>query len=317
MLTLIRDRGQLHKEVLQHRERMRKLLITMGCWDGFDHRTFAKRLASGKLVCHDGTPLPSELHERLLREAARLALAEEQLAALERTLQERLPAPVRERIAYLTHLKGVGHIGASRLMLELFWRQFGNRRQLGACVGLVPQPYDSGQSRIDQGISKQGNRRVRTQLVEMAWCWLRYQPSSALAQWFNKRTQGTGANRRARRIAIVALARRLVIALWRYLKDGVIPQNAQFKGVRREISRFPCKALACMPGSTTTPDRQALAMSRPLVLPSTYWSASASGISTLSWLHGWPTHSPADASLTSSRMPAHGSGAMWLAMPSS
>ncbi|WP_235091697.1 IS110 family transposase, partial [Mycetohabitans sp. B3] len=224
---LIRDRGQLHKEVLQHRERMRKLLITMGCWDGFDHRTFAKRLASGKLVCHDGTPLPSELHERLLRETARLALAEEQLAALERALQERLPAPVRERITYLRHLKGVGQLGASRLMLELFWREFGNRRQLGACVGLVPQPYDSGQSRIDQGISKQGNRRVRTQLIEMAWCWLRYQPSSALAQWFNKRTQGTGANRRARRIAIVALARRLVIALWRYLKDGVIPQNAQ------------------------------------------------------------------------------------------
>ncbi|CBW75135.1 Transposase [Mycetohabitans rhizoxinica HKI 454] len=227
---LIRDRGQLHKEVLQHRERMRKLLITMGCWDGFDHRTFAKRLASGKLVCHDGTPLPSELHERLLRETARLALAEEQLAALERTLQERLPAPVRKRIAYLRHLKGVGHIGASRLMLELFWREFDNRRQLGACVGLVPQPYDSGQSRIDQGISKQGNRRVRTQLIEMAWCWLRYQPSSALAQWFNKRTQGTEANRRARRIAIVALARRLVIALWRYLKDGVIPQSAQLKG---------------------------------------------------------------------------------------
>jgi transposase len=116
-------------------------------------------------------------------------------------------------------------------MLELFWRQFNNRRQLGACVGLVPQPYDSGQSHVDQGISKQGNRRVRTQLVEMAWCWLRYQPGSALAQWFNERTQGTGPNRRGRRIAIVALARRLVISLWRYLKDGVVPDGAQFKPV--------------------------------------------------------------------------------------
>ncbi len=105
-----------------------------------------------------------------------------------------------------------------------------DQKMLRRPVEPTPQPYDSGQSRIDQGISKQGNRRVRTQLIEMAWCWLRYQPSSALAQWFNKRTQGTGANRRARRIAIVALARRLVIALWRYLKDGVIPQNAQFKG---------------------------------------------------------------------------------------
>lgn len=104
-----------------------------------------------------------------------------------------------------------------------------NRRQPGACVGLVPQPYDSGQSHVDQGISKQGNRRVRTQLVETAWCWLRYQPDSALARWFNERTQGPAPSRRARRIAIVALARRLVIALWRYLKDGVVPDGARFK----------------------------------------------------------------------------------------
>lgn len=226
---LIRDRGQLQKEVLQHRNRMRKLLITLGCWDNVDHRSFAGRLARAELVCHDGRPLPDELRERLLRESARLELAEQQLAALERTLQARLPAPVRERITYLNRLKGVGHIGATRLVLELFWRRFNNRRQLGACVGLVPQPYDSGESRVDQGISKQGNRRVRAQLVEMAWCWLRYQPGSALTHWFNERTQGTGANRRARRIAIVALARRLAIALWRYLKDGIVPDGVQFK----------------------------------------------------------------------------------------
>ena len=193
---LIRDRGQLHKEVLQHRERMRKLLVTLGCWDEVDHRSFARRLATGQLTCHDGTALP---------------------------------APVRERISYLRRLRGVGHIGASRLVLELFWRQFSNRRQLGACVGLVPQPYDSGESHVDQGISNQGNRRGRTQLVEMDWGWLRYQPDSTLARWFNERTQSTGPNRRARRIAIVALARRLVIALWRYLKDGLIPEGAQFK----------------------------------------------------------------------------------------
>ncbi|QRR07664.1 IS110 family transposase [Burkholderia sp. MS455] len=226
---LIRDRGQLHKEVLQHRERMRKLLVTMGCWDEVDHRSFAKRLVRGDLTCHDGTPLPEELRERLMRETARLELAEQQLAALERTLQERLPTPVRDRIASLRRLRGIGNIGASRLILELFWREFNNRRQLGACVGLVPQPYDSGQSHVDQGISKQGNRRVRTQLVETAWCWLRYQPDSALARWFNERTQASVPSRRARRIAIVALARRLVIALWRYLKDGVVPDGARFK----------------------------------------------------------------------------------------
>ncbi|MGF6789760.1 transposase [Paraburkholderia sp. 35.1] len=136
---------------------------------------------------------------------------------------------MRERIDHLTRLKGVGQIGASRLVLELFWRQFDNRRQVGSCTGLVPQPYDSGDSHTDQGISKQGNRRVRSLLVEMAWYWLRYQPGSPLAQWFRHRTEGTGANRRARRIAIVAVARRLVILLWRYLEHGVIPQGVQMK----------------------------------------------------------------------------------------
>ena len=228
---LMRDRGQLQKEVLQHRDRMRKLLVTLGCWDEVDHKGFADRLERGEITCHDGAALPAELRERLLRETERLVLAERQLAALEGTLQERLPVPVRERINHLTQLRGIGQIGASRLALELFWRDFNNRRQVGACVGLVPQPYDSGESHVDQGISKQGNRWVRTQLIETAWQWLRYQPGSALTRWFNQRTQGTGPNRRARRIAIVAVARRLVIALWRYLKDGVIPDGAQMKPV--------------------------------------------------------------------------------------
>ena len=226
---LMRDRGQLQKEVLQHRDRMRKLLVTLGCWDDVDRKAFAGRLARDEVRCHDGAPLPPELRERLLRECERLALAEQQLAALEKTRQASLPAPARERSDHLARLKGIGEVGASRLTLELFWRQFHNRRELGACVGLVPQPYDSGESQVDQGISKQGNRRVRALLVEMAWSWLRYQPDSALTQWFNQRTQGTGPNRRARRIAIVAVARRLAIALWRYLKDGVIPEGAQLK----------------------------------------------------------------------------------------
>ena len=226
---LMRDRGELQKEVLQHRDRMRKLLVTLGCWDEVGHRAFAGRLARDEVRCHDGAPLPPELRERLLRECERLALAEQQLAALEKTRQASLPAPARKRSDDLARLKGIGEVGASRLALELFWREFSNRRQVGACVGLVPQPYDSGESHTDQGISRQGNRRVRALLVEMAWTWLRYQPGSALTQWFNQRTQGTGPNRRARRIAIVAVARRLAIALWRYLKDGVIPEGAQLK----------------------------------------------------------------------------------------
>lgn len=179
--------------------------------------------------CHDGGALASELHERLSRECERLALAQQQLAALEKTLVEQLPAPVQKRIADLTRLKAIGEVGAMRVTLELFWRDFDNRRQVGSCVGLVPQPYDSGESRVDQGISKQGNRRVRALLIEMAWMWLRYQPDSALSKWFAQRTQGGGPNKRGRRIAIVAVARKLAIALWRYLKDGVIPDGAALK----------------------------------------------------------------------------------------
>ena len=226
---LMRDRGQLQKEVLQHCDRMRKLLATLGCWDEVDNKNFAGRLARDEVKCHDGAPLPPELRQRLLRECDRLALARQQLATLEKTRQASVPEPARARSDALARLKGIGEVGASRLALELFWREFSNRRQVGACVGLVPQPYDSGESQTDQGISKQGNRRVRALLVEMAWTWLRYQPGSALTQWFNRRTQGTGANRRARRIAIVAVARRLAIALWRYLKDGVIPEGAHLK----------------------------------------------------------------------------------------
>ncbi|MGF6812646.1 transposase [Paraburkholderia sp. Clong3] len=228
---LMRDRGELQKEVLQHRDRMRKLLVTLGCWDEVDHTAFAARRARDQVRCHDGAPLPRELRERLLRECERLALAVQQLAALEKTQHAGLPAPARERIDLLTQLNGIGPVGGSRLALELFWRDFHNRREVGACVGLVPQPYDSGESQVDQGISRQGNRRVRALLIEMAWCWIRYQPGSALTQWFNQRTQGTGPNRRVRRIAIVAVARRLAIALWRYLKDGVIPEGAQLKSV--------------------------------------------------------------------------------------
>ena len=107
------------------------------------------------------------------------------------------------------------------------WRHFANRRELAGCLGLVPTPYASGSSEIEQGISKAGNRRVRGLLVELAWSWLRLQPGSALAQWFNRRFAGAG--KRMRRVGIVALARRLVIALWRYLQDGEIPAGARLK----------------------------------------------------------------------------------------
>lgn len=223
---LVRERGQLQKEIGQHRDRMRKLLRTVGCWDSMTG-DFAGRLRQGRLTDPDGHALPAELQRRLERECARLALAQEQLTQLEARLLAQLPEPVQQRIGQLQQLRAVGPVGATRLVLELYWRNFDNRRQVGSCVGLVPQPYDSGASRVDQGISKQGNRRVRALLVEMAWLWLRYQPHSALSSWFARYCSGAG--KRSRRIAIVAVARRLAIALWRYLKAGEIPAGAQFK----------------------------------------------------------------------------------------
>lgn len=225
---LMRERGTLQKEVLQHRDRIRKLLRTVGCWDEVTS-DFPARLASGDLCCYDGTPLPALLLERLSRECERLTQANQQLTQLEKKVLGKLPEPVQQRVANLQRLQAVGKIGAQRLVMELFWRHFENRRQVGSCVGLVPQPYDSGQSRVDQGISKQGNRRVRSLLIEMAWFWLRYQPSSAIAKWYANRIYGSGESKRAKRIAIVAVARRLAISLWRYLEHGVIPEGAVLK----------------------------------------------------------------------------------------
>lgn len=229
---MVRARGQLQKEVGQHRDRICKLLRTVGCWIKIGP-TFAEQLKRDEIRMHDGLALPQCLRQRLIQECERLALVSQQLKGLEAELPQQLPSAAAEAVTALQKLRGVGPVGAHRLILELFWRQFDNARQVGSCVGLVPQPYDSGQSRIDQGISKQGNRRVRALLIEMAWMWLRHQPDSAISRWYERRT-GTGttdpsAGKRGKRVAIVAVARRLVIALWRYLKDGVIPDGAQLK----------------------------------------------------------------------------------------
>jgi transposase len=228
---LLRDRGVLQKEIGQHHDRMRKLLRTVGCWDEMD-RDFTTRLEAGEVRCYDGSVLPAELVARLQRECERLALVEEQFKALTKTQVSQLSEAAQEKVANFTKLKAIGEIGAIRLTTELFWRRFDNQKQVGSCVGLVPQPYDSGTTRIDQGISKQGNRRVRSLLIEMAWMWLRYQPESKLAIWFAEKTNSQAPNKRGRRVAIVAVARRLAIALWRYIEHGVVPEGAQFKEVK-------------------------------------------------------------------------------------
>jgi transposase len=228
---LTRDRGQLQKEVGQHRDRIRKLLRTVGCWTTVDAK-FAARLAAGEITCYDRAPLNDWLRDRLLRECARLEQVSAQLKALEDSYIAQLPPDVASNMERLQQLRGIGAVGAFRLMLELFWRTFHNRRQVGACLGLVPQPYDSGQSRVDQGISKEGNNRVRALSIEMAWMWVRHQPKSELTQWFLERSGSSGTPgkaKRGRRIAIVAAARRLMIALWRYLEDGVVPKGSEMK----------------------------------------------------------------------------------------
>lgn len=219
----VRERGLLQKEIAQHRDRMRKLLRPVGVWEEVSEQ----RLQAGAVTDVEGHPLPAALQQRLANEAERVRMASEQLAKLEKTLCEQLPQQTRERVEQLKRLKGIGWVAAVRLVLELFWRKFGNRREVGSCVGLVPQPYNSGDMVSDQGISKSGNRRVRALLIELAWLWLRYQPQSELAVWFNSRTAGD--SKRGRRVAIVAVARRLVILLWRFLETGALPPGVQLK----------------------------------------------------------------------------------------
>lgn len=168
--------------------------------------------------------------EELLREAKRLELVEGQLKALELTMEEQLKTSeeaVFNQILQLQKLKGIGDVSSWVLIMEWFgWRQFKNRREIGAAAGLVGTPYDSGTSQREQGISKSGNYRIRALMVELSWIWLRYQPNSELSKWFNERfSQG----KRFRKVGIVALARKLLIALWRYLETGELPKGAQLK----------------------------------------------------------------------------------------
>ena len=124
----------------------------------------------------------------------------------------------------LARLRGIGGQTAQVLVNEVFYRDFNNRRQVGSCFGLTDTPYDSGESRRQQGISKAGNHRARTAAIELAWLWLRHQPASELSGWYRKRVGDLKG--RIRKIAIVALARKLMVALWRYLETGLVPTGA-------------------------------------------------------------------------------------------
>ena len=225
---LHRELASLNKESTRHRNRIRGLLVAQGL--RLEPKgDFLQRLEA--LTRWDGAPLPLELKGELEREYQRLRLVEAQRRALENTRKSRLrqadTASV-QRVVQLMGLRAIGPNCAWLLVMEFFaWRGFRNRRQLGACAGLTGTPYDSGTSKRDQGISKAGNRRVRTMMIEIAWLWLRYQPNSKLSRWFRERFAGGGA--RMRRVGIVALARRLLVALWRYVEDGMLPEGAELK----------------------------------------------------------------------------------------
>ena len=175
-----------------------------------------------------GEQVPPALRAEIERESARLALVRQQVKALEAARRQELADGKQPQVAQLMQLRAIGAKGAWVLVKELFgWRRFANRRELAGCLGLAPTTYASGDSQIEQGISKAGNKRARALLVELAWGWLRLQPGSALSQWFYRRFAGGG--KRMRRVGIVALARRLAIALWRYLEHGEIPAGATLK----------------------------------------------------------------------------------------
>jgi transposase len=179
----------------------------------------------------DGSPIPSGLRRRLLRVYAHHEFLSQQIAALEaerRALLHSSQEASFEKVRQLMHLKGIGINGAWLLVMEFFgWRALKNRREVGGLAGLTPTPYQSGESARDQGITKSGNRHVRWMTMELAWSWVRYQPESALSCWFRERFGGGG--KRLRRIGIVAVARKLLIALWRFLETGVLPEGAALK----------------------------------------------------------------------------------------
>jgi transposase len=224
---LSRERDRLVGERTAHGNRIKGLLHGQGVRDVEPRRKdFREQLA--RACTGDGRALPPRLVAEILREHDRLMLIAGQLAEVEGLMKAEREAAVPDsrarQVNQLLELKSIGAVGGETLANEVFWRNFRNRREVGAYFGLVGTPFDSGESSREQGISKSGNSRARTLAIELAWGWLRYQPDSALSRWFKERVGDQKGL--VKRIAIVALARKLMVALWRYLTQGVVPDNA-------------------------------------------------------------------------------------------
>ena len=218
-----RELGRLGHERTAHINRIRGLLVLNNRRVKYVGGRLWQRWWAGH-----AQELAPGVRAEIERESARLVLVRKQMDTIEAAQRQAVAAGSEPRVAGLAQLRGIGVGSGWVLAKELFgWRRFRNRREVAGCLGLTPSPYASGDSETEQGISKAGNRRVRTLLVELAWSWLRYQPQSELSQWFNHRFAAGG--KRMRRIGIVALARRLAIALWRYLEHGEIPAGVTLK----------------------------------------------------------------------------------------
>ena len=225
-----REQQRLVKEQGAHTNRIKALLRLVGVPVGRPRRRdWLTWLADQR--DWQGQPVPPCLMAEIRREHARLMLVREQLAALEQpaAAADLTPAAAEmaRRKSHLCRLKTLGPTFAGRLTNEVFYKDFRNRREVAGYCGLAPSPWKSGSIDREQGISKAGNPRARQTATELAWLWLRHQPDSALTLWFRQRTANASA--RLRRIAIIALARKLMVALWRYLTTGLVPEGAVLK----------------------------------------------------------------------------------------
>jgi transposase len=224
---LNRELESLKRERTRHRNRIHGILMQQGLrLPNPSKKRFIKDLEA--LRTWDGQELPGGMKARLVRVYQQLRLVEDQISTLAKEKRDQLKEAgnVKMRqVAQLLRLPGIGPVSSWTFVMEFFgWRRFRNRREVAALAGLTPTPYDSGRRLREQGISKAGNRRIRTLAIEIAWAWLRYQPRSKLSQWFSERFAGGGT--RMRRIGIVAVARRLLIDLWRFLEYGVVSEGA-------------------------------------------------------------------------------------------
>jgi transposase len=226
----VREREDLVAERGSLVNRIDAVLATVGVRD-YNPLRRDRRARLETLRTALGDPLPPHARARILRMLDRLELVCAQIADLERerdaVLEEEAPDKAEEMIRQLAGLRGIGVQSATVLVREAFVREFANGKALGSYAGLTPTPFSSGGTEREQGIGKAGNRRVRTVMVELAWLWQRYQPGSAQVIWFRERVGGTG--RRIRKVMVVAMARRLLIALWRFATQGVVPEGAVMK----------------------------------------------------------------------------------------